>query len=1125
MRTTDRDFLERVAIGPSFLMLGQATWALQDSIDPLLNSIAGLRDDSGGLVHPATASREFEASLRTLNSLSNGVGLPPLMETVASAAWNGVYTTLIDARVTRLFDNDWRRVAAIVGTEDGVSSPRSPTELKVRLLFGGVQLPEEQQPPRDALAFAVAEERSTSALRHLAEELITPRGVLAIEGYRPVSDWLKPERLYGFLSRLEPGQAHLFSANDDTLANPFLAAAVERGLLTAHESSLAALLSSSPTPALSGKHSPDRTARHIRIAGELVELPRDLWNSTISTARPVDEQAVHPLLKASASLRYKQFRAFMGASSGSPDWASIASGFSFDRGFQHQLWGQIQSDLVESDSAEPLVLEGQTASGKSTALAITAIQAARQGQVPTLFVPTQSTRPQLTAIDRFAKWASDNGSSATILLWDGMTDPDVYFEAHRTLRSRGRRVVIVGTSYLSQRYERPRRVTAPSTLTAPEAARLGPWLATYGIELTPADTKFIAKHPSFLAALYRLLPESRRKVRDGLNLELRSAEADMERLARRNQARADSQTIEMTTMASALAAAGVDLPAFIPRDGAQSVREVDFSSRSTAEQLSAIVMVAGRRNIRVPLALTLRTLGRDGAQDVVDVVKDFDIIRWSDDESGDQFLGARNALEAELLSQSDLGDARAEVEVICSLLRHVRPRPGAGGAEVDFAADLLARVGPNSPEESRFVAHFLTVADALAEIRASNGQTHDRLVLSEANFIRKWVIWSQKSEEVGDGEVRAKRLAEASKLLEDALSGSRHPPMRLKLLVESASVLGAEAVELSKSGVSDGLLRELATRIVERTTEARSLDPENYYPIDVVAWVAHRLVGEGFVTGRGSVDLAANAFASMVSLEKSQLSTGQQAKYDMRMIQLAELMGNEDLKTSQLALLAENQDPAAYFLLALMDSGLMAGDTDPEGASRSFQRIRSASTEIRADWRCSRLMLDLFWLAKAGRRFLQGEREALPFSSSDWEECLSVADAAIGVAEHDRHRVEFLRGMALFHLGQLNQSKHIFDQLDRETGSIARRIVTTYLASDPMGTPRQFTGQVRNVRPDGSRGFVWVDELGAEVPFVPRRFNIDDLQRNSLLPAFWIGFNMRGPYADPIRSMANRSEG
>jgi hypothetical protein len=231
------------------------------------------------------------------------------------------------------------------------------------------------------------------------------------------------------------------------------------------------------------------------------------------------------------------------------------------------------------------------------------------------------------------------------------------------------------------------------------------------------------------------------------------------------------------------------------------------------------------------------------------------------------------------------------------------------------------------------------------------------------------------------------------------------------------------------------------------------------------------------------------------------------------------MLNDAALEAQHLAALMENNDPAAYYFLARS-----AARRGPEGMKVAVDSLLQASIEVRSDWRCSRLLLDLFWELKTGKPFLRGERQALAFTEADWSECLRIADAIPVAGDFDRYRLDFLRGLSLFHLGSYRASEEVFRRLDRESQDLSSRIVSAYLASASDGNASVFTGRVVWATPDGRRGIAWVDQLHIEVPFIPQRFSVTDFRRKGdILPSFHIAFNMRGALADPIRA-AHRGE-
>lgn len=1116
MSSSTRELIERLAVGPSFLLLGQALFQV-DGRDPVLASAA----DSAGVdaqsftdllaVDPSKRERLFD----TLANVGRSAALPSWLAPLSSFPWNGVYTSLIDNRVARALEAEWRRVVPMAGSEITQRHPRSPNQLGVHMLYGGVGLPPEQRPPHDALEFALRRNEASTSLDTLTTSLLTPRGVLLIDGWRP-GDWLDAERLYALAGQLLPGQGHLFSTNDDAIeSDPFIQGAVNQGLLTLHRRSLASLLSEAQDAGqLVAPPSTGRTdARLLRLGGRFVPVPVDVWSGIIETARPIDDSLLLPPRETSRSLRYQQFRAFLGTSEGSTPWSALAAGFSFRREFEVRLHAAVMEALQAKERHEPLVVAGQSASGKSTALAMLAVDLARAGDVAVVHLARRGERPRADAIERFALWAEESGADATLVVWDGMTDAEEYYDLGRRLRSRGRRTLVVGSSYLSADHSQGRLI-APSQLTSDESKRIREWLESFDVLVDERDLAAITEDASFLAALYRLLPETRRGVQKGLGIELRSVEAEMERFAR--QFKEESHQ-DLGIMAAALRRAGLELPAFDRVDHEADLAEVDFGDRSTAERLTGMVVAAGRRNLRVPLDLVLRSLGREGSRTVIEAVKQFDIIRWSDDENGDQYLGVRTALEAELIARQDLRDPRAELAVIETLVSETIPRPGLGGPEVQFVVDLLDQIGPDSEDGDRFKPFYPQIVEALRQVRSTPGHANPRLMLKEGNLARKWVIWAQKND-AADPTARLAALRSAETVLEEAMELA--PPSgraRLNLHVELASVLGAQAFELQRSDGHSAVLEGLAERVVSNALAARAVDPENYYPVDVVAWVTIDLSVRGELSDAQRMNLAANALASMSSIDPDALSPSQRAKYQHRQADLARQLGDDARAAEHLERLAGIEDPAAYFLLALRQSGLLSGAFDKEGATASLDRLERAPLEVREDWRVSSLMLDLFWMARTGKRFLQGQREALAFGRDDWLAALSLIDVAVGVARYDRYRVTFLRGLAHFHLGEFSQSLAAFAELDKASANLSKRVIASFVAADSSGKPVRFSGQVRSVLPDGRSGRVWVEQLNAELPFFPLRFGMDDPRRGDPLPEFHVAFNMRGPYADPIR--------
>jgi hypothetical protein len=345
---------------------------------------------------------------------------------------------------------------------------------------------------------------------------------------------------------------------------------------------------------------------------------------------------------------------------------------------------------------------------------------------------------------------------------------------------------------------------------------------------------------------------------------------------------------------------------------------------------------------------------------------------------------------------------------------------------------------------------------------------------------------------------------------------------KLNLLVELASTVGAQVYELTDAAGVD--LLGLVERIVAVTASARAIDPENYYPVDVIAWVTERVIDRQVLSEQERAGLLASSLASIDSIEPQDLSPKQRARYDSRLIQFGRLQKDPALEESHLQALRANHDPAAFYLLARKMADPTGEGWNEAGVHEALELLREAPSAVRGDWRCTGLLLDLFWWEKTGRRFLRGERETVAFSRGDWQDCLDIGQVIVDVSAYDAYRLRFLRGLAHFHLGAFRASELEFEELDRITVGMSRRVIATYLASNEHGEPLEFDGQVRNVTPDNRRGRVWIDSLGVELPFVPYRFGAEPPLRGESLSRLRIAFNMRGATADPARVSGQRRQ-
>ena len=239
------------------------------------------------------------------------------------------------------------------------------------------------------------------------------------------------------------------------------------------------------------------------------------------------------------------------------------------------------------------------------------------------------------------------------------------------------------------------------------------------------------------------------------------------------------------------------------------------------------------------------------------------VIVWREDQVGNITLGPRNTVEAEIIVQSRLGTAAAEVSVATDLLGNIRDdsSPYGDGPEVRFATGLARALGSGSSESRRFDSHWLVIADSLKALRTDRSFQAPYLMVQEANLRREWArrAWSREPEQAEDQAHKALDVARAALALipED----SRNTGLRSMLLVEQAAAAGGILTNVNESLGPQSQSGRLFQDTLDAIQDARHIDPGSYYPLDVLFWITRNLLSSRLLQG---VE-AANALASITN--------------------------------------------------------------------------------------------------------------------------------------------------------------------------------------------------------------------------------------------------------------------
>ncbi len=202
------------------------------------------------------------------------------------------------------------------------------------------------------------------------------------------------------------------------------------------------------------------------MGDKTIAVPSNVWNQISRSATVLDYAALLPPPPVSAERGYLEFRNFIATADGKPNWSGHARGFAFHPILRKAACGRSAEKtprIVCKD--DPIILHGQTGTGKTIALQALAYAERRREQHTVLYIERKMERPGRSRDHKFCEWAEDVGFLNTLLYGTACCRP-VNMLICSDLAGRGRKVVLVGSSYrMPESYEkRDGFVVAPATL-------------------------------------------------------------------------------------------------------------------------------------------------------------------------------------------------------------------------------------------------------------------------------------------------------------------------------------------------------------------------------------------------------------------------------------------------------------------------------------------------------------------------------------------------------------------------------------------------------------------------------------------------------------------------------------
>lgn len=1169
--------------GPLTLLLGQralSVFGVEDFFEVLLENRAVKSVDHNRYESWIGASHATDSTLNAWREVGEVVSLSPSLLAVARLRWSAVITSAIDSALRRALtahiERDLHYVFPRVGAE-GFRASHDP--LVFASLFGGVDRPsKDEQPPVDKAALA-ARRGSAAKLLSGITDVVGPRGLLIIEGWSPATDWLRPRDLSHGLFGLQEGQVQLFSCDSSCSevlkSDEDFASLIADGVIQCHENSffeyLQSVRSAGRLPA-SWEIDDNSSSSQLAIRGLAgtvveVEFPAEVWRRYQREFFLLTDEPWTNGDKRSPQQEYDLFRELLKASQLHKHWLAVRD-LAFKRPFLAELHKRAVSALHDKrPQNRVLILEGQAGSGKTVGLAQLALGLRKDG-FPVIYVPYGSVEPTADLVDRFCMYVENtvheaNDSTSTALIWDGLRDPSDYLRLSELLAARGRRVLVIGSSYkMPVHVNRKGRqkstvkghfdvVTAKITMLQKEQddlrAHLGQLIPEFEKRL---DEEGLSLNSNFLVLLYRLIPEVRGPIDKGLLAELRQTEdrlrIQMDEGLDEALAHHGSWVVSDGVLADAMVRGlAQELPWLLkPLENIANPNE-RIAKLDEAERLIAIVLCVGQFGIPVPQSLVLRCLSPQNRYGVYRSVMggDFDVIEDIENIDGTYDLQPRQVLEAQVIVKLRYANPKDQLAILKLLAGGLRDTDmlDEGSPSLNCVVRVLRQLGPAEHHASHSQLskpeQWPEVADTVRELCKNLEVVHARLLLLETHFRREWVGMRQnvlnlyEPERDDDWKALFEQIRTAEAVIRGAINqvaqeASERPAARRFLSFitnELACVLGtrqklrlsgARHLDVDDAAETNADLFERAQRTCR---EARSLWEDNGRVLNSEFWITRDYVLKSNLSEAVRQSLLAELCELYDEAATVEMTPEDAVEMQSKRWELAEMI---DLTKAD-AILAEIAavSPAAAAVLKVrkLVGGLLPAHIPVDHLDIALTELESLGNALYRDRKATLLYSRVWWRRNAKCDFFEGERLCLPFSLDQWHKLDEIMTARLGLAE-DRGRAFalFHRAWARLQLREMSKAQEDFNEISRLGVGGARRALALAIMGDATGKPMTFRGEVRKIS-HSSRGFAWVPELAIEVAFNPLEMvGSRALKRFDSLGSIQLAVNYRGLYALPV---------
>lgn len=1044
---------------------------------------------------------------------------------VLDYAWNAVVTTNCELSFSAKLRNGKRSVIDIINKEDMQANLIDRKKLHVIRLFG-------ESYPSDTIDELDAEDIVDGATAMLSRisEIIRRNGIVLIEDFE--EPCFSHKELRKAFRELYQNQKQLFIFNCKE-KDQYISTLEKQGIAVVFEQSINEFFEEFFSEEQEYDYQSSDRSIQFYIEADKSQTPVSMENryllETESFATLLNISLLNEV-KIPENMYKDYFYMFLKNSVREPQWFGYSYGFNIRRSYEDRLYRKVKKGLENVGKANnrPLLVVGQTGTGKSISLAAIAYKIFNEKKYPVVYINDPDVNfysnveykqkginrkgsPAFNALDALLERLENLGAKATFLVWDTSsysTGRERCYRLYQALLARGRKVYLLSTAYelsnVSNNADADEEYVEDSVLNK----KFVECTATVEIS-TEVDQlrdillkkckmpennvnsiiNFYTKNSSnYLSMFYQAFDILRGDLSKGVFKEANANLQDLDKIL-------EEGIGEISPINNVFALAMKQIEAELVEAGL--VESIDDSAEADKKKIEVAkddfikcVAVCSQFKLKMPYDFSLRILGTYNGQIIRTLTKStFFVI--NPDYHGNYEISIRTPLEASMYLNAKNMTVLDEIDCVVKMLKLMNPSSGYGQQqEVRLCEKIIRIIGPNNAENrNRYRKGYTEIIDALKALREDRNIWEPILISQEITYLREFY----GRDDTLSLEERIRVLEEAIGIADDVLNKIEHSGIsmgtRNAIIVESAN---SKLLLCQLKETNDSLLFKELRRDLKNVIRYDSMDYHAYVTLLKGSIIEYNNEDDNIK----KIELLESmcSIADEIMFENPDVANSEY--FQRQVTEIYNLLDDTETVKAYVEELVANGSSAGLYVMTrkiLNDNRVdfkkpIEDDLQQSACEEVYSIFQNEKYKavLGESEPCQYMLLNIVWLMNNKNPiYSDGECWITQMSEAVWRELLNISNSFIlkfcNDAE-DIHQlaknIRYIKALCLAQLGQYSESISVLKAIEEDSSLGLRRVFTKHMLCDENGIPKKFTGRLGKYDEVSRSGAIFIDEFG-----------------------------------------------